>query len=334
MNTMIIDNKKNKYKKIIISKINELIETKNSFLIYDSGGEYYEHYGCFLEEKGYNINVLNMKDLSFSNSFNPLLLPYEYYGLDINVTCDLLEKFWVLILNQNIKLVNIATAFSLILFELSKSDAINLYSISNMLKVPIEDLKNLNSHYLTDFYNLSEIEQEQTLKEIDELLMKYLIYDNLSNVISYSNINYENKNAYFFISSFENKYLNNLFFPFLDHVKYIYDHELNRSLGLIIDKIDDNISYLSEYLESSFECTFSCDDIENYKKYYSLDKIDVLYNIIEDNKVIRVLKDRKEKLNLSDFSDVAFCNKYSYKETEICDKYLFNLKMYIEKNKK
>lgn len=333
MNTIIIDNNKNKSKNIIITKINELIEKNNSVLIYDLNGEYYSYYGNKLKSKNYNINVLNMNDLSFSNSFNPLLLPYEYYDSDINVTCDLLEKFWLLILGEDTELTKIATSFCLILFELAKSDAINLYSISSMLKTSVANLKKLNSNYLIEFYNLSKIEQEQGLKKIDEELMKYLIYDNLANVISYSNIEYLNKNAYFFIPSDENKCLNKLFFPFLDHIKYIHDNELNKNLGLVIEKTDNNISYLADCLENSFEFMFSCDDIENYKKYYSLDKIDVLYNIINDDKVIKVSKRNKEKLRIKDFNDIGVSTKYPYKETKVCDKYLFNLNRYIEKNK-
>ena len=75
-----------------------------------------------------------MKELSLSNSFNPLLLPYNYYNSDINTTCDLLEKLWSIILNKKAKLTKIAISFSLILFELAKKEAINLYSISNMLQ--------------------------------------------------------------------------------------------------------------------------------------------------------------------------------------------------------
>ena len=331
MNTLIIDNNKNKSKRIIVTKINELISKKKSILIYDLNGEYYNHYGETLKLKGYNINVLNMSELSLSNSFNPLLLPFEYYDIDINVTCDLLEKFWFIILNKNIELVKLATSFSLILFELAKSDAVNLHSISNMLKTPIEDLKKLNSHYLAEFYNLNEIEKKRILKELDDELMKCLIYDNLANVISYSNINYENKNVYFFIPSKENKILNKFFFSFLEHTKYIYDKELNKDFGLVIEKIDNDLDIISDYLENSYEFIFSCDDIENYKKNNKLEKIDVLYNIIDEEKVIKVSLKNKEKINLSSFDDIVILKKYAYNPTEICDKYLFNLNRYIKK---
>ena len=64
---------------VMFDEIKKLIENEENLLIIDNREEYYKTYGEELNNKGYKINVINFKDSTKSNGFNPLYMPYKLY---------------------------------------------------------------------------------------------------------------------------------------------------------------------------------------------------------------------------------------------------------------
>lgn len=65
-------NKTGKTKKVLFSEVNKKIENNENLLILDSKEEYYNNFAKNLIEKDYDIKVINFKDPSKSNGWNPL----------------------------------------------------------------------------------------------------------------------------------------------------------------------------------------------------------------------------------------------------------------------
>lgn len=68
-----------KTRRFVLPLINIVIRAGESFIATDPKGELYSSTKKSLEERGYKIVVLNFRNPSRGNSWNPLLLPYQYY---------------------------------------------------------------------------------------------------------------------------------------------------------------------------------------------------------------------------------------------------------------
>lgn len=68
-----------KTRRFVLPLINIVIRAGESFIATDPKGELYSSTKKSLEERGYKIVVLNFRNPNHGNSWNPLLLPYQYY---------------------------------------------------------------------------------------------------------------------------------------------------------------------------------------------------------------------------------------------------------------
>lgn len=85
----IFENNKNKYicglplegktLGVMMPLLDKIIENNESFIVIDSKEEYYREYNGLLKERGYNVQVINLRNPRFSLAYNPLLLPYKLY---------------------------------------------------------------------------------------------------------------------------------------------------------------------------------------------------------------------------------------------------------------
>ena len=64
---------------IVQPMVNLLTRHGESMIITDPKGEIYRNSADYLKEKGYNIVVLNFREPSHGNAWNPLTLPYRYF---------------------------------------------------------------------------------------------------------------------------------------------------------------------------------------------------------------------------------------------------------------
>lgn len=114
-----------------------------SMVINDTKGELYSHCSIFLEEQGYKIRVINLRDAMASDGWNPLHLPYKYYKAgNIDLAGDLIENF-AKSLTKNLsskdmyweKSANaVLTALCYAIIEdAPKEEQVHLYSIYTML---------------------------------------------------------------------------------------------------------------------------------------------------------------------------------------------------------
>lgn len=143
--TNLIIGKKNtgKTTNILFNEVKDAINHDDNLFIYDDRDEYYKSFSKELKEKNYNVLVLNLKDTTKSNGYNPLMLPYILYKegrLDDSVSmvntlaleifkeegynCD---PFWANMAS------NYFTGLVLILFKEAKEEEINIGSIQVMM---------------------------------------------------------------------------------------------------------------------------------------------------------------------------------------------------------
>lgn len=140
--------------------INNSIINHENILVFNDDISYYSEFSKKLNEEGYNTYILNLKDSSHSNGFNPFILPYSYYksgnkdkmvemvesiGHEIcKEKNNFSDPFW-----EN-SASSYFTALALILFKEGAYDEINLGSIQAMLSLSeksFEDTSVINKYF-------------------------------------------------------------------------------------------------------------------------------------------------------------------------------------------
>lgn len=111
--------------------VENIIAKKENFLIIDSKEEYLNRYYNRLRGNGYNINIINLKDMDHSNSFNPLKLPYELYKTGkIEESIALTENYLLPYVDSNPDIIN--TCINL--YIANNPDTINSMSLQESKK--------------------------------------------------------------------------------------------------------------------------------------------------------------------------------------------------------
>ena len=64
---------------LVDPQVRTLIKHDESMVISDLKGEIYRDHGQELRERGYNIVIINLREPSTGNSWNPLTIPYRMY---------------------------------------------------------------------------------------------------------------------------------------------------------------------------------------------------------------------------------------------------------------
>ena len=150
----------------IIYPMIELLSKKGeSMIVTDPKGELYEKKSNMLRSKGYKIIVLNFRNPSKGNAWNPMTLPYKLWksgnqdkaielldDLALNILYDESNKnadpFW------EKTSADYFSGLTLGLFEDAKEEEINLNSISLMTTVGEEKIG--GSTYIKEYFNLKD----------------------------------------------------------------------------------------------------------------------------------------------------------------------------------
>ncbi|MDD2207948.1 MAG: type IV secretory system conjugative DNA transfer family protein [Bacilli bacterium] len=142
--------------------VQSLAKAGESMILTDPKGEIYKNHSEMLRSKGYNIIVLNFRNPTLGNAWNPLTLPYRLHksgntdkatelldDVALNILYDpnnKAEPFW------EKSAADYFSGLALGLFEDAKEKAINLNSISYMSTVGEE--KFATSDYIKEYFML------------------------------------------------------------------------------------------------------------------------------------------------------------------------------------
>ena len=147
---------------IVKPQVNLLAKKGESMVINDPKGELYKYCGDYLKEQGYNIVVLNFRDPTEGNSWNPLSMPYYYYkNGNTDKAIELLEDIANNILvdpkNKDSAFweqsgADYFAGLALALFRDGKEEEINLNSINLMSTVGEERIG--AKTYVQEYFNM------------------------------------------------------------------------------------------------------------------------------------------------------------------------------------
>jgi len=142
--------------------VQSLAKKGESMILTDPKGELYRNHSEMLRSKGYNIIVLNFRNPSLGNAWNPLALPYQLYragntdkatelldDVALNILYDpnnKAEPFW------EKSAADYFSGISLGLFEDAKESQVHLNTISYMSTVGEE--KFATSDYIKEYFLL------------------------------------------------------------------------------------------------------------------------------------------------------------------------------------
>lgn len=147
---------------VVKPMVNLLAKKGESMVITDPKGEIYKYSAEYLREQGYNIIVLNFRDPTNGNAWNPLTLPYRYYkDKNVDKATELLddvalnivkdpnnkgEPFW-----EN-SAADYFSGLALGLFMDAKEEEVNMNSINYMSSVGEERFA--ASTYIKEYFHL------------------------------------------------------------------------------------------------------------------------------------------------------------------------------------
>lgn len=313
---------------VLFPLVREMIDEKQSLLVLDSKEEYIKEYYDDLKSKDYNIVILNLRNLSKSEGWNPLEYPYNLYkDGKVDEAINYIEKqakaifyddsevdqFW----SNNSS--DFYTGIVLGLFEDGKDNEINLSSVNSMFNST--DNKYSVNDYVTQYFKLknpnsqSYIFASSTISAPKETkggiisvarqkLRTYVTREMLSTLLNKTTFSYEDiltkPTAIFVIARDENKYINNVATMFIEQLfTILVNSKIQNQFNFVLDNIDDleRVNELSDMLSSGvsrnikFEiATRSYEElIEKYGKY-----IEKLSNHVVVEKDIKLVIDNEE----------------------------------------
>lgn len=148
---------------LVDPQVRSLIGHSESMVITDPKGEIYRDTAANLKEHGYKIVVVNFREPTTGNSWNPLTVPYKMYKEGkTDKAKELLEDIAQNILiskNANndpfweTSAADYFTGFALSLFNDAKENEVNITSVSSMISEG-EQKNGLRSTFAKDYFDL------------------------------------------------------------------------------------------------------------------------------------------------------------------------------------
>ena len=213
---------------VIMPTVRILADAGESMILSDPKAEIYERCSGYLKKKGYNIIVINFRNPSVGNTWNPLYIPYLYYksgdldkayefANDVAVNLCLAEitvkdPFW------DYSARDLFFGLELLLFKYCAENEhnLNMANIANLLRLRNHVFKNyynsgtskildpsslLNQYMNSDFITMSaltgtvnapEKTQASILSTFDEKMRSFTIQPKLLNLLSSNDTNLDN----------------------------------------------------------------------------------------------------------------------------------------------
>ncbi len=268
---------------VLFPIVDSIIERKESLVVLDSKEEYLNKYYEKFYENDYNIVVINLRDPSSSEGWNPLSYPYELFksgdldnaqaeidriGKTIFYDKKVLDPFWI----DSAK--DLFTGMCLGLFEDGTEEEINLNSINNMFN---SIGKKFNDTTVDKVYFTSKGENSASyvfasstilaptetkggiLATAKQKLRLYVCRENLSKVLSNTTFDIKdivNKpTAIIIIGKDEEKsYVNDIVSMFISQIySILVQLRSDSKVNIVLDNIDtlNNFDSLVDILSSS-----------------------------------------------------------------------------------
>lgn len=286
---------------IMFSEIKNLINENTNLLIIDNKEEYYKTYANILKENGYEVNVINFKDSTKSNGFNPLYMPYKLYkngSKDIaikiidNFSKSLMHKQGVMDPFWTDSASSYLTGLILLLFKEASEEEINIGSIQVMISEIEKDIEKVRNYinkldlvspeytYLSTTVNAPNETRGGIVSVLKMELTKYISTENLLNMLTTNDIDLtkEEKKAIFVIGNEDYNKLTNVV------ISEVINS--NNKYSYIFDNFDslDNILNFGDLLEENNKVYVISRNLDNIKEKYGnyiTDKFDNIMTIEE-----------------------------------------------------
>lgn len=262
--------------------VDKLIDNNESLFMLDSKEEYINTFYKKLKDKNYNVIVLNLRDLSKSDSWNPLMYSYSLFkDGKKDEAQESLEKLGKTLFYEDFSKVdpfwsiaaaNFFTGSALGLFEDGKDDEINFSSVNSFFNAA--DSKPLGNNNVKDYFSskgvnsplyilasttfLAPSETRGGILSIARQRLRLLISkEKLTKFLSKSTFKYEDiantPTAIFFIGKDEDRALAAIISMFIQELfSYLINVKSKNKFNFILDNIDtiDIIDGLSDMMGS------------------------------------------------------------------------------------
>lgn len=285
--------------KSIFKSVDKLIDNNESLFILDSKYEYTNKYYDLLKNRDYNIKIIDLRSLSNSDTFNPLLLPYELYKEEkSDLYLEILEKVIKYVVQDETSIdpfwqntaADLITGIVLTLFYRGKKEEINFSSVveiinSKALKEYFEEYKNTPAIKYVDAAINAPIETFGGIRSVAlQKLRLYTTRENLSRFLSATSFNYkefiDKKSAIFFVNYDSTSVFNNLVNAFIGELYMYLENNIKTNFNFILDNFD-SLGYIYDFKEmlssaNSHNISFiigTRDMPEVESKYHKLDSI-------------------------------------------------------------
>ena len=235
---------------VVFPMVQSLAKKGESMIITDPKGEIYEQTATMLQERGYNIVILNFRNPQNGNGWNPMALPYQLYKEgNTDKAIELLDDLALNILYEEKSgsadpfweksAADYFTGLALGLFEDAKEEQINLNSINLMSSLGEERFGGPNNNYMKEYFNskdpsrpayvnasgvvfTAEDTKQGVLATFKQKIKLFSSRDNLSEMLSYSDFDMKEigrqKTAVFMVVQDEKKTLHPLATIFIKQV--------------------------------------------------------------------------------------------------------------------
>lgn len=324
------DIKSGKTRKVMFPIVSSLINNNENLLILDNKEEYLNNYYDSLIENNYNVVIVNLKDYSASEGFNPLEYPARLYkngkkdeALDIlemlnsNIFHDNSESdpFW------SLSASDFVTALGLSLFEDASLDEVNYKNISILFNEC--DTKFGASNYMSSYIKhkgtqssiytyasgtvLAPNETKGGILSTARQKLRLLTSrDELSKLMSKTTFNIDaclsKKTAIIIIAKDERTGVNKLASMLISEIyKIIASNKQDLKWNFILDNFDsiDYISNLNDMYKSSY--------VYNTKIYVCIKSLNELTRLYGSY--------------ISELADIIDANQYTIIDDEIDENY-------------
>lgn len=201
---------------VVMPSIYILGDAGESMIVSDPKAEIYERTAGYLEERGYRIQIINLRSPSLGNSWNPLNIPYSFYkNGNIDKACEFVNDIAVnLMLSEksakdpywDYSAGDLFFGLTLLLFGYCKTFGLDdkYVNISNLLRLRqfLFRAQNYNKSFYRDFIEEDEIiasslmgtieapdkTRSCILSTFDEKMRSFMIQPNLLEMLSNSSI--------------------------------------------------------------------------------------------------------------------------------------------------
>ncbi len=241
----------------IMPQIYLSIKANESFIVNDHAGELFRIFSGMAKEAGYKVQVINFRDMSVGNNYNPLYVPYTIYkkgkiddaielveNVGYNILSDFnqtdADPFW-----EN-SAINLFTGLTLYLFDKAKPEEININSVVNLsykldeISNELTDKSSIIYTYLSSIIDAPKETKGSILAVFKQKMGLITSRDGITKLMCNNNLDLENiktdKTAIFVIS--DGKFSSIVMPMILDQVYNLVrlNHHVERRLNIILDE--------------------------------------------------------------------------------------------------